>query len=123
MPGDGLRAVNVYAVADGAGLTLIDGGWVVAEARDALERALDRLGHHPRDITRFLVTHAHRDHYTLAVALRRDFGTPIGLGAGERATIEAITGRARPLSAQVALLRAAGATALADRMDTHAGRL
>ena len=27
LPNDGLRAVNVYAVADGAGWTLIDSGW------------------------------------------------------------------------------------------------
>jgi len=27
------------------------------------------------DITRFLVTHAHRDHYTRAVAIRREVGS------------------------------------------------
>ena len=116
MPSDGLRAVNVYAVQDGIGITLIDGGWVVPPARAALASALDQLGSGLRSITRFLVTHAHRDHYTLAIALRRDFGTPVGLGAGERASIAAITGRVNRFAAQVALLHAAGAADLADSM-------
>jgi hypothetical protein len=33
LPGDGLRAVNVYALADGDGVTLIDGGWALDAAR------------------------------------------------------------------------------------------
>ena len=32
LPNDGLRAVNVYAIADGDGLVLIDGGWALAES-------------------------------------------------------------------------------------------
>src|SRR6185369_8836925 len=32
LPMDGLRAVNIYALADGGGLTLIDGGWALDEA-------------------------------------------------------------------------------------------
>jgi glyoxylase-like metal-dependent hydrolase (beta-lactamase superfamily II) len=61
MPSDGLRAVNVYALQDGTGITLIDGGWVVPEARAALAEALDQLGFGLRGIRRILVTHAHRD--------------------------------------------------------------
>ena len=30
LPNDGLRAVNVYAIADGDGLTLVDSGWALA---------------------------------------------------------------------------------------------
>jgi glyoxylase-like metal-dependent hydrolase (beta-lactamase superfamily II) len=116
MPSDGLRAVNVYALQDGTGITLIDGGWVVPEARAALAQALDQLGFGLRGIRRILVTHAHRDHYTLAIALRRDFGMPVGLGAGERASIAAITGRVNRFAAQVSLLREAGAAELADRI-------
>ena len=117
MPGDSLRAVNVYAIEDGAGITLIDGGWVQESARTELERALRTLDCGLGAITRFLVTHAHRDHYTLAVALRRELGTPIGLGAGERATIDALTSRVHRYAAQVGLLRAAGAPELADAVQ------
>lgn len=90
MPNDGLHAVNVYVVEDGDGVVLIDAGWEVADARDHLERALRALGYGFADIHRFLITHMHRDHYTLAVALRREFGTPIVLGIDERPSLEAI---------------------------------
>ncbi|GAA0641991.1 MBL fold metallo-hydrolase [Kutzneria viridogrisea] len=90
LPNDGLRAVNVYAVRDGDGLVLIDSGWALAEARQQLERALDQLGHGFEDVHRFLVTHLHRDHYTLGVTLRRTFGTRISLGAGEQPSMAAI---------------------------------
>ena len=116
MPEDGLLAVNVYAIEDGQHVTMIDGGWAVPGARAELEKALGLLGYGLGDISRFLVTHAHRDHYTLAVLLRREFGTAIGLGAGERAAIAALTGRTDRYSAQVRLLREAGAGGLADRI-------
>jgi glyoxylase-like metal-dependent hydrolase (beta-lactamase superfamily II) len=84
LPNDGLRAVNVYALTDGDDLMLIDSGWAIADARDVLDRGLDALGASARDVRRILVTHVHRDHYTQAVYLRREFGTRVGLGAGER---------------------------------------
>ncbi|MFR9731221.1 MBL fold metallo-hydrolase [Saccharopolyspora sp. MS10] len=90
MPGDGLRAVNVYAVDDGDGLVLVDAGWARPEAREALEAALGDLGRGLGDVRRFLVTHLHQDHYTLAVRLRAEFGTPIALGEGERPSLEAL---------------------------------
>lgn len=91
MPRDHLKAVNVYALEETDGLTLIDGGWAQPAARAALEAGLAAIGARPRSVNRILVTHAHRDHYTLAVILRREFGTPIALGAGERDSIAAIT--------------------------------
>jgi glyoxylase-like metal-dependent hydrolase (beta-lactamase superfamily II) len=116
MPQDGLRAVNVYAIEDGQQVTMIDGGWAVPAARAELEKALDQLGYGLPSISRFLVTHAHRDHYTLAVLLRREFGPAIGLGAGERPTISVLASGATTnrFNAQVRLLRQAGATDLAD---------
>ena len=90
LPGDGLKAVNVYAVVDGDGVTLVDGGWALDVAELELERALGGLGLGLGDIRRFLVTHAHRDHYTEAVAVRRRFGTRVLIGAGERHAIERI---------------------------------
>lgn len=87
LPQDGLRAVNVYGVRDGDGLVLVDSGWALAEARELLEQALAALDCGFADIRRFLVTHVHRDHYTLAVALRREFGMRVSLGRGEAATL------------------------------------
>lgn len=91
LPQDGLRAVNVYAVADADGWTLVDAGWAVDEARDLLEKGLAGLGSGFGDVRRFLVTHAHRDHYTLAAVLRREFGTRVLLGAGERSNLDVVT--------------------------------
>jgi glyoxylase-like metal-dependent hydrolase (beta-lactamase superfamily II) len=90
LPNDGLRAVNVYALTDGDGVTLIDAGWVLSQAREVLADALGQLGVGFPDVRRFLVTHAHRDHYTQAVALRREFGTRVALGRGEQPGIEAL---------------------------------
>lgn len=119
LPNDGLRAVNVYVVAaaDG-GLVLVDSGWSIPEARDVLVAALDSLGHTMTDVRRFLVTHVHRDHYTQAVALRREFGMTVALGADELGTLEVTMDPDRmPLQQQLAALRAMGAIELTDFLD------
>ncbi|MPZ92892.1 MAG: MBL fold metallo-hydrolase [Actinobacteria bacterium] len=87
LPTDGLRAVNTYAIEDGATLVLIDPGWAITAARDLLAKALAVLGCGVGDVSRFLVTHIHRDHYTLAVALRREFGIRVSLGVGEQPSL------------------------------------
>jgi glyoxylase-like metal-dependent hydrolase (beta-lactamase superfamily II) len=83
MPGDGLRAVNVYAMETGDGLALVDAGWRTATSLDELDSALAAVGHDVSSVSDVYVTHIHRDHYTLAVELRRRFGTRIGLGLDE----------------------------------------
>jgi glyoxylase-like metal-dependent hydrolase (beta-lactamase superfamily II) len=91
MPSDGLRAVNVYALRDGDALVLVDSGWFVPEAMDVLGQALRALDADPGRISRILVTHVHRDHYTLAVRLREDHPTiRVGLGIGERPSLRAV---------------------------------
>ena len=93
LPMDGLRAVNVYVLASEEGLTLVDGGWAIAEAREALEGALRSLGCGLRDVRRFLVTHVHRDHYTLAAQVAAEVGAEVHLGLPERPTVEAFRSR------------------------------
>lgn len=88
LPMDGLKAVNVYAVETPSGLTLVDGGWAVPEGRDALEKGLAVMDAGLGDITTFLVTHVHRDHYTLASVLGAEFGATVALGAEERPALE-----------------------------------
>jgi glyoxylase-like metal-dependent hydrolase (beta-lactamase superfamily II) len=83
MPGDGLHAINVYAMETGDGLALVDGGWRTPTSFDELESALVGVGHHASSIQDVFVTHIHRDHYTLAVELRRRFGTRVHLGRDE----------------------------------------
>src|ERR1700735_3935249 len=117
LPSDGLRAVNVYAIEDGSGLTLIDSGWALEEARQRLEAALASIGHELGDVRRFLVTHVHRDHYTLAITVRRLFGSRILLGGGEKKSLEMIMARDRaPAVVCGQLLLRCGAAPLVERM-------
>jgi glyoxylase-like metal-dependent hydrolase (beta-lactamase superfamily II) len=116
LPSDGLRAVNVYAIEADSGLVLIDSGWALANALDQLKRSLAAIGAGLPDVRQFLVTHMHRDHYTQAVEVRRLLGTPIALGEGEKPSIDGLLSAGfRPLRAQLAILRAAGAAPVADR--------
>jgi glyoxylase-like metal-dependent hydrolase (beta-lactamase superfamily II) len=117
LPNDALRAVNVYAIRTGDALVLIDSGWALAEARSQLDDALAAIGSTLTDVTRFLITHVHRDHYTQAVQLRREFGTRISLGTEERPSLELyISGRVQALAPQIARLRGCGADPIAERL-------
>ena len=110
LPTDGLRAVNVYVITDDSGLVLIDSGWALEQAHGALSSALATLGAELGDVRSFLVTHVHRDHYTLGVAVRRTFGTTVALGLGEQEAIAALlAGGVRPFEPQLAELAASGA--------------
>ncbi len=118
MPNDGLRAVNVYVLETADGLVAVDGGWALPGAGALLARALATLGAGLGDLRRFLVTHVHRDHYTQAVAVRRETGARVGLGVGEQPSLEVLRSADRsPQSEQVAALRASGAAGLADRLE------
>lgn len=118
LPTDGLRAVNVYAVAHDASLTLIDAGWAITEAREELGRALAELGCGLGDIREFFVTHVHRDHYTMAVEVRRMVGSRVSLGERERENLLYMQ-RLRARTAQpsyLARLKRGGALELARQV-------
>lgn len=112
---DGLKAVNVYAIDTGDGLTLIDGGWAIEEARSLLERSLQEIDRKVSEITRFLVTHVHRDHYTQAVTVRREFGSHVSLGIGDRPSLDLIQSGGFEDDPHTHELRRAGAADLADQ--------
>ncbi len=115
---DVLHAINVYVIEDGDGLVLVDSGWDLGPTRDELARGLDAVGFALQDVRRFLVTHVHRDHYTLAVRLRRELGIPIALGAGEQPSLRvASSAESLPYTAQLDALRRHGAAEVADRVS------
>ena len=117
LPHDGLRAVNVYAIDDGGVLVLVDGGWSLPESLRAFEEALGRIGHDAGEVRQILVTHAHRDHYTQAVALRRRYGARVLLGEGERPTLTVLQRVDGAVGAgTVERLRTGGAAELLARM-------
>jgi glyoxylase-like metal-dependent hydrolase (beta-lactamase superfamily II) len=122
LPQDGLRAVNVYAVRDGDGLTLVDSGWAITEARDLLEQAVKLLDSSLAGVKRFLVTHVHRDHYTMAVTLRREFGMRISLGHAEAGTLRVIRDPGvKPWGAMQAQLQLGGALDLVRTLSQAQG--
>ncbi|GAY11905.1 MBL fold metallo-hydrolase [Pseudonocardia sp. N23] len=116
LPNDGLRAVNVYAIEDVGGWTLVDSGWALTVAEELLAESLSALGTGLDGVRRFLVTHSHRDHYTMGVELRRRFGSRVLLGAGEKPGLDEINrpDRGQGGSSHMERLRQAGAADLAD---------
>ena len=84
LPMDGLKAINVYVISTDDGLVLVDGGWAIPEARELLDRCLRSIGSGFGDIRRFLVTHIHRDHFTMATVLGHELGADVALGIDEK---------------------------------------
>ncbi|NDU74691.1 MBL fold metallo-hydrolase [Actinomadura sp. DSM 109109] len=116
LPIPSLHAVNVYVIEDAEGLVVVDSGWAMPDTKAALEGALALLGHRLDDVAQFLVTHAHWDHYSQALALRESFGTRVRIGRGERPSIEAFDSRRGLHPRQVELLRRCGADEIADEI-------
>jgi len=87
LPLEGLKAVNVYAIADPGGVDLIDAGIALGPARERLTAGLRQIGYELGDVRNFFVTHIHIDHYSLAIELRRAFHSVISLGEDERANL------------------------------------
>lgn len=114
LPNDGLRAVNVYAIVDGDGVVLIDSGWALERSRELLEQALRAIGCGLGDVRRFLVTHVHRDHYSQAVAIRREFGTRISLGRGEQDSLNSVRDADLHAGKNLRIMQVAGAQPLIE---------
>jgi glyoxylase-like metal-dependent hydrolase (beta-lactamase superfamily II) len=94
--GGGVQSVNVYVLATAAGPVLIDSGWHSDEAERRLEAGLGELGYELGDVTTFLITHVHRDHYEVALRLRKRFGSRVLLGIGERPSLQILIDRPAP---------------------------
>lgn len=66
---------NLYLVADGDSLTMIDtgypGDWKLVAA------AFERLGRSPADVSAVILTHAHPDHIGSAERMRAEHGAPV----------------------------------------------
>lgn len=118
LPMDGLRAVNVYVLETDRGLVLVDGGWAIEESRKQLDASLASLGYDVRDITRFLVTHVHRDHYTQASILRREVGSHVSLGVGDKPTLDLLRDETLSGDPTTTQLVRAGARTLAEQWSS-----
>jgi glyoxylase-like metal-dependent hydrolase (beta-lactamase superfamily II) len=117
LPHDALRAVNVYAIESSDGIVLVDAGWALLGSEEALRDALSALHHDFTDLERLLVTHSHRDHFTQAIAIRREYGTPVAIGAGERLSLTAMIERPGDMmNERLERLVTCGANALVKRL-------
>ncbi len=117
LPMDGLKAINVYVVQSDDGLTLIDGGWSIPVARELLDKSLRSIGSGFGDIKRFLVTHVHRDHFTMATVLGQEFGAEVVLGIDEKPALELLHRAAEDELGEspfLGVLRTAGAAEIAE---------
>ncbi|CAN5475207.1 MBL fold metallo-hydrolase [soil metagenome] len=122
LPMDGLKAINVYVIETDTGLTLVDGGWAIPVARELLDRCLRDLGAGFGDIDRFLVTHVHRDHFTMATVLGRELGIDVALGIGEQPALDLLNDtEALTENPFHAVLRSAGAHAVAEKWERLEG--
>ncbi|HEY3263167.1 MAG TPA: MBL fold metallo-hydrolase [Pseudonocardiaceae bacterium] len=90
LPGDALKAVNVYLIEEDDGYTLVDSGWDNPASWQALTDGLARVGADVREVRRVLVTHLHHDHIGQATALHRAAGTRVWLGEAERRGYEGV---------------------------------
>ncbi|MGI3780577.1 MAG: MBL fold metallo-hydrolase, partial [Janthinobacterium lividum] len=103
-------------------------GWAFATGEQQLERSLHSIGRDVGEISRILVTHVHRDHYTQAVSIRERYGARVGLGENERpnlAEIQASITRKRAPGNFEVLVRAGAAVLLAEieLMSTQDGQV
>jgi glyoxylase-like metal-dependent hydrolase (beta-lactamase superfamily II) len=114
LPMDALRAVNVYIAETEQGLVLIDGGWAIPQAQDLFTSGLRKLGYTSRDITRFLVTHMHRDHYTQAYVVGQETGADVSLGLGEKPSLDIMHDEDLEEDPNIDRLVLAGANEVAD---------
>lgn len=117
LPDEGLPIINCFAVLGDDGITLIDPGFDDDRNKAALDNALSQLGAGREDVSRILVTHAHRDHYGLALEWKREFGTEVLLGREERHTVTSSLGEGGTYPYQVRMLRRSGAPVLADQIE------
>jgi glyoxylase-like metal-dependent hydrolase (beta-lactamase superfamily II) len=82
--------VNVYAVEAEDGLALIDSGWRTETTLQELDDALAQIGRSHADVRDVYVTHMHRDHYTMALELRRRQGTRVHMGEREHRGVQGV---------------------------------
>jgi glyoxylase-like metal-dependent hydrolase (beta-lactamase superfamily II) len=84
IPNNPLGWVLPYLIEGRDGWTLVDSGWNVPEAFDALEQQLDDAGVGFKNLKTLLVTHVHPDHYGLAGQVKERSGATVIIHQRER---------------------------------------
>lgn len=84
IPNNPLGWVLPYLIEGSDGWTLVDSGWNVPEAFDALEQQLNDAGVGFSKLKTLLVTHIHPDHYGLAGQVKERSGAQVIIHQRER---------------------------------------
>ena len=84
IPNNPLGWVLPYLIEGRDGWTLVDSGWNVPEAADALEQQLNDAGVGFSKLKTLLVTHIHPDHYGLAGKVKERSGAKVIIHQRER---------------------------------------
>jgi glyoxylase-like metal-dependent hydrolase (beta-lactamase superfamily II) len=84
IPNNPLGWVLPYLIEGRDGWTLVDSGWNVPEAFDALEQQLNDAGVGFAKLKTLLVTHVHPDHYGLAGQVKERSGAQVVIHQRER---------------------------------------
>ena len=84
IPNNPLGWVLPYLIEGRDGWTLVDSGWNVPEAADALEQQLNDAGVGFGKLNTLLVTHIHPDHYGLAGMVKKRSGAKVIIHQRER---------------------------------------
>jgi len=82
-------SANMFVIKTPEGLTCVDTGWDLPQARDSLEKHLREIGATFSDIKQILVTHGHIDHMGMVPRLKETCGTKYYLPANEVNLIKA----------------------------------
>lgn len=118
LPGDALKAVNVYLVAGDDGYTLIDSGWDSRASWQSLLDGLAAVGADLREIRRVLVTHVHRDHVGQSTRVARASGADVWIGEAERRSYQSmVSDMAGLVASQRAYLLQGGGAELVAFME------
>jgi glyoxylase-like metal-dependent hydrolase (beta-lactamase superfamily II) len=88
IPTIGAASTNSFALVDDDGsVTLVDCGLKRAPAR--IVAGLRAIGHHPGDVVRIVLTHAHGDHAGGAAEMVARTGAPVAVHEADTAYVEA----------------------------------
>ncbi|HEY0641442.1 MAG TPA: MBL fold metallo-hydrolase [Pseudonocardiaceae bacterium] len=120
LPGDALKAINVYLLEEADGYTLIDSGWDSRRGKEAMREQLAALKVDVGQIRRIYITHLHRDHVGQSTHLSRRSGAEVWIGEGERRGYLGCTEDMPSIAkSQREYLLRAGATELVELMERN----
>jgi glyoxylase-like metal-dependent hydrolase (beta-lactamase superfamily II) len=111
LPWPGVPHVNVFAIAAGSGVVLVDTGLHEPGAMRQLERALDQAGLRVEHVRLLACTHAHSDHYGQAAPIKEQAGCELWMHPNHRHITTAAADPELALERRIEVARQSGVPA------------